>query len=416
MKPIQLLTLAIFLFQGTLMAQNQSDWRMDHRTGVSSEKGLLKSWPENGPSLLWSVNDLPKGYSSVAFSENSMFVTGLEGENDVLIAMDTVGKFKWKTTIGRAWTESFPDSRSTPTVDDNRVYVSSGRGDLLCANASTGQVIWTYKGSETHKGTYGPWGIAESLLIDGDKVFFTPGGTETTTIALNKLTGSLIWKSESLNDTPGYVSPLLINYQGKKMLVNVMAAYVFGIDPATGTMVWKFKHADVYKEVEDDAKAIKCVTPLYADGKIYVTGGYDHGSFLLELKDGGKNVALVWTDKTLDVHHGGVVLGNGYIYGANWLNNGDGNWCCLDWNTGKKMYEEHWKCKGSIIAAEDLLYIYDEKSGFVGLVKPNPEKFELISSFKVSGGTGPHWAHPVIHHGVLYIRHGNALMAYLLKK
>jgi outer membrane protein assembly factor BamB len=136
---------------------------------------------------------------------------------------------------------------------------------------------------------------------------------------------------------------------------------------------------------------------------------------MLNLTDGGKNAAVAWTDSVLDVHHGGGVLVNGYIYGSNWLSNTDGNWCCIDWNTGKKMYEEHWKCKGSIISAEGMLYIYDEKSGNVGLVKVNPAKFDLISSFKVTEGSGPYWSHQVIHHGKLYLRHGNALMVYNIK-
>jgi len=118
----------------------------------------------------------------------------------------------------------------------------------------------------------------------------------------------------------------------------------------------------------------------------------------------------------LDVHHGGVVKVEGYIFGANWENNADGNWCCIDWKTGEKKWEEHWNCKGSIISAEGLLYIYDEKRGNVGLLKATPEKFDLVSSFQINqGNSGPFWAHPVIHNGVLYIRHTNVLMAYDIK-
>jgi outer membrane protein assembly factor BamB len=125
---------------------------------------------------------------------------------------------------------------------------------------------------------------------------------------------------------------------------------------------------------------------------------------------------VVWKDQVLDVHHGGVVLVNGYLYGSNWLNNGDGNWCCIEWATGKKMWEEKWNCKGSIIAADGLLYIYDEKKGNLGIIKPNTEKFDLVSSFQITQGVaGPFWAHPVIHNGILYIRHTSALMAYDIK-
>ena len=402
------ISLILFLLQLT-DGQKISEWRPENRTGVSAETGLLKSWPVAGPSLLWFNQDLAPGFSSVTFGQNSIFLTGMIGKNDVLFALDTVGKIKWQVAYGRAWNGATPESRCTPTVEGNRVYVSSGSGDLACVDANTGKIIWSVKASELYKGTFESWGIAESLLIDGNKLFFTPGGPQTMTIALDKLTGSLIWKSESLHDSPAYVSPILINYSGKRLIINVSSSYVFAVDPSNGKIAWKIKHLDINPA---KAEVIKCVTPLYSDGKIYVTGGYDHGAFMLGLTDGGNNAKVVWTDNVLDVHHGGVVLVNGNIYGSNWLNNNDGNWCCIDWNTGKKKYEEHWKCKGSIISAEGMLYIYDERTGFVGLVKANPAKFDLVSSFKISKGAGPYWAHPVIHNKKLYIRHGKVLMAF----
>ncbi len=401
--------------------QKISEWRMDNRTGVSSETGLLKSWPERGPELIWTNLELPMGYSSVSFGNNTIYVTGKDTVNDILVALDTEGKIKWKTAYGRIWNGSSPESRCTPTVEGEKVYVSSGLGDLACINGKSGEIIWSFKASETFKGTYGEWGIAEALIIDGEKLYFTPGGPETTTIALNKNNGELIWKSETINDSPAYVSPILIDYSGKKLIINVSLRHVFAVDASNGAIVWKIKHLDALntdKSTVDwpDAPLIKCVTPLYNDGKIYVTGGYDHGSIMLSMNEDGSNATVVWTDTVLDVHHGGVVLVDGYIYGSNWLNNSKGNWCCIEWNTGKKMYEEFWKCKGSIISAENMLYVYDEKSGYVGLVRPNPEKFDMVSSFKISKGSGPHWAHPVIHNGNLYIRHGNALMVYNIKE
>jgi outer membrane protein assembly factor BamB len=420
MKYFSFIILSIFLSAQLMDGQKANDWRPENRTGVSAETGLLKSWPETGPALIWLTQDLPAGFSSVTFGKNLVYLTGVKNDIDVLVAMDTLGKIKWQTPYGRSWKESYPDSRCAATIEGNKAYVTSGAGDMACINATDGTIIWSVKASEIYKGTFAPWGIAESLIIDGDKLFYTPGGPETMTIALNKNNGKLIWKTESLNDRPGYVSPILINYSGKKLLINVSANYIFAVDPVAGKIEWKIKHTDIKAEksfaVWEDAPAIKCVSPLYYNGRIYVTGGYDHGGIMLELTDGGKNAKVAWTDDVLDVHHGGVVLVNGYIYGANWLSNADGNWCCIDWKTGQKKYEEHWKCKGSIISAEGMLYIYDERSGNVGLVKANPEKFDLVSSFRISKGSGPYWAHPVIHNQKLYIRHGSALMAYNIKK
>jgi uncharacterized membrane protein len=149
---------------------------------------------------------------------------------------------------------------------------------------------------------------------------------------------------------------------------------------------------------------------------VYVTGGYDTGGMMVKIGADGKSATVAWTDQVLDDHHGGVVAINGYIYGSNWLNNSMGNWCCIEWQTGKKMWEEKWNNKGSVIAAEGMLYLFEEKLGNIGLVKATPEKFELVSSFQVTqGNPGPYWAHPVIHNGILYLRHTNALMAYNIR-
>jgi outer membrane protein assembly factor BamB len=386
-------------------------WREDNRTGVSSETGLLKSWPEGGPSLIWANTELPAGHSSPAIGNNTIYITGIDRETDVLIALDESGKIKWQTPYGRAWNASHPETRCTPTIDGDRVYVSSGYGDLACIDANSGEIIWSQQTSEIHKGTYGSWGIAESVIIDGDKLYYTPGGPETMTLALDKTTGALIWKSPSLKDKPGYISPIIVDYAGMQTLINVSLGHTFAVDVSNGDILWRVPHSPR----EGSRDLIKCVTPLFHDGKVYVTGGYNTEGRLIGIAGDGRSADVIWNDDVLDVHHGGVVMIDGYIYGANWINNGDGNWCCIKWDTGEKMWEEHWNCKGSIIAADGMLYIYDEKNGNVGLVRPGPSKFDLISSFKISLGSGPHWAHPVIHNGYLYIRHGKALMAYDIK-
>lgn len=387
-------------------------WREDNRTGASSETGLMKSWPDDGPALIWSNEQLPAGHSSPAIGNGRIYITGVEKENDVVVALDENGNILWQTPYGRSWTGSYPESRCTPTIEDNRIYVSSGYGDLACIDANTGEIIWSQKTSEIHGGTYGSWGIAESLLIDGDKLYYTPGGPETTTIALDKSTGDLIWESPSLGDKPGYISPILIDYADKRMIINVSLGHTFGVDAANGDMLWKVPHTSR----DGGGDLIKCVTPLFNEGKVYVTGGYDTEGRLISIAEDGRSAEVLWNDDVLDVHHGGVVLIDGYIYGANWLNNGNGNWCCIKWDTGESMWEEHWHCKGSIIWADGMLYIYDEKSGNVGLVRPDPAKFDLVSSFRVRLGSGPHWAHPVIHNGYLYLRHGKALMVYDIKE
>ena len=416
MKPKILSIILLIILSGTIEAQKNNDWRPENRSGVSAETGLMKSWPVAGPTLLWSNLDLGKGFSSPSFSVNTIYITGNKGSDDILYALDMNGKILWQTVMGRSWNGSNPESRATPTIEGSKVYTCSGFGDLACIDATTGKVIWSYKASELNKGAYGTWGIAESLLIDGDKIYYSPGGPETTTIALSKTNGNVIWKSASLNDKPGYVSPILISHAGKKMIINVSLGHVYAVDASNGDILWKVSHEQSSDPNLRRWDLIKCTTPLYKDGMVYVTGGYDTGGMMVEIGKDGKSANVVWTDSNLDNHHGGVVLVNGYIYGSNWLNNNNGNWCCIDWKTGKKMWETPWNTKGSIIAADGMLYIYEEKNGNVGLLKTNPEKFELVSSFKVTlGSSGPFWAHPVVNKGILYLRHTNALMAYNIK-
>ena len=410
MKRMIFLTILALGIMQTGKSQVISEWRGIGRTGVYNEPGLLRKWPDQGPQLLWAIKDLPKGHSSVAVGKDKLYLTGTKGEQEVLIALDMNGKKLWETPIGRAWTESFPESRCTPTIDGNRIYVTTGMLDAACVDAEKGTVIWAQKVNEKFEGTLGQWGKAESPVVLDDKVFFTPGGNKTTMVALNKMTGATVWTSESLGDKSSYVSPLLIDRNGMKMLVGVGEKFAYGISAQDGKILWKFDYGSFGKE--PDNTNINCNTPLYKDNCIFFFDGYDHANVMLKLADDDHSVSLLWSDKTLDTHHGGAVLLNGYIYGSNWLNNSNGNWVCLDWKTGKVMYETKWFNKGQIIADDGMLYCYEEKSGNFGLVRATPEKFDLVSSFKVPFGSGPYWTHPVIHHGILYVRHGEALMAY----
>lgn len=417
MKPCTFYLLFFFLLVSLSSGISQTiyQWRYD-RSGSYPETGLLNQWPAAGPGLKWLCETLPKGFSSPTVTADNIYVTGISDTSEVLVSLDKNGSERWTTPYGLCWQASFPDSRCIPTVEGDRVYVSSGNGDIACIGANDGKILWKVQASKKYDGSFDRWGIAESLLLDGEKLFFTTGGNTTTMIALNKRTGDLIWKSESVHDNPAYVSPIMIEKPGKKLIINITGMYVIAVDPDDGKIVWKFNHADIRPDISAGVKSIKCVTPLYSNGNIYITGGYNHGGIMLKLSDDWNNVSLAWTDSLLDVHHGGVVLVNGYIYGSNWINNSDGNWCCINWQNGKKMFEEHWNCKGSIIYADGKLYIFDEKKGNVGLLNASPVKFDLVSSFKISKGTGPYWAHPVIADGILYIRHGNALMAYDIRK
>lgn len=401
----------LFILNQTLIAADWPQFRGPNRNGISTETGLLKSWPPEGPKLLWSVNDIGPGNSSAAIANNKLYITGMFDKQEYLMAFDLTGKMLWKQKYGEPWLRSYPDPRCTPTVDGDRVYVISGVGQLVCFDANTGAQKWAVHVVERFRGEYDRWGISECLLVDEKNVYCTPGGPDATVVALNKMTGTTVWVPIGVIDKSSYCNPIMIEYGGKKIISTVVEKSFIGIDCINGDLLWK----ETLKDFWPKNGSINPTSPVYHDGGIFITEGYNSGSAMFLLSDDGTKVTRKWVENTLDVHHGGVVLVDGYIYGANWKNNMTGNWVCLDWKTGKVMYEETWHCKGSIIAADGMLYIYDEKNGNVGLVKPNPQKFDLVSSFTITEGSGPFWAHISIANGVMYVRHGESLQAFSIK-
>jgi len=404
----------------SIFAQNPAQWRGPGRDGVYNESALLDQWPAEGPALLWSAQGIGKGYSSVVSDGKMLFVTGMRDSTDILSALTPDGKIVWQTPFGPSWKGSFPDTRCTPTVDGDFVYLISGGGTATCISKADGKIKWSFNALAKFDGRYGDWGVCESPLVAGNKVIYTPAGPKTTMVALDKSTGETLWQSATLNDTGAYVSPLLINYGGKEIIVTLINKYLLGVDLAKGSILWTFDYSAYMPEkgltIWPGAPKTNTITPLFDKGNLYITEGYNHVGVMFRISDDGSQINKVWTDTVLDCHHGGVVLLNGYIYGSNWLDNSRGNWCCLDWNTGKLMWQEKWFTKGPVISAGGMLYFLDEKNGNVGLVKPDPQKFTLVSSFKATAGKGPFWAHPSIYNGILYIRHGDVLMAYDIRK
>ncbi|MFC1738418.1 PQQ-binding-like beta-propeller repeat protein [Planctomycetota bacterium] len=390
-------------------AEPSCDWPQWHgpnRDAKSTETGLMKKWPEGGPELLWSADGLGTGFSTVSIAGGMIYTTGMIDKEGVLFAFDLKGKLKWQKIYGPEWTRSSPGVRSTPTVNEGNVYVTSGVGVVSSFDAKTGDKNWEVDVLNLFGGEYPYWGIVDSPLIIDNKLICTPGSDKATIVALDKRTGQTIWSSESIGEKSAYCSPILVERGGRKVIVTMLEKTLVGLDAETGKILW----SDICGK-ED----INPATPLYYDGYIYYTSGYDDESVMYELSEDGTQITRKWVNDVLDNHHGGVVLVDGYIYGSNWKGNPRGNWVCLEWETGKVMYETTWIGKGSITFADGMLYCYEEKQGTVALVEPSPESFNIVSSFKVTLGDEEHWGHPVILNGRLYIRHGNTLMAYDIK-
>ncbi len=391
-------------------AQSTTQWRGENRSGHFPAENLLREWPEGGPELLLHVDSLPESYSSVVVYEGLIYTTGVVEEKEILTALSADGDILWSTTYGDAWSKSYPAARCTPTIEDGYAYLISGSGDLACVELSEGELVWSLDGYQKFGGQCGNWGVAESPLIVDDKMIYTPGGEQTTMVALDKKTGSTIWASESLQDKSGYVSPLLIRRGLKNLIVTLTGDYIICVNANNGNMLWKLKYIDIDNPMMGGD--INPVTPLVKGNEIFITSGYNHTGLMLLMSDDFSSVSVKWKSDKLDVHHGGVVEHNGYIYGSNYTTIRTGNWLCLDWDTGELMYDQKWNNKGQVITSNGMLICYEERKGNMALVKATPDKFDLISEFIIDYGSGPHWSHPSIYQGRLYLRHGKSLLVY----
>ena len=379
------------------------------RDNKSTETGLLTQWPEGGPTLLWTYKGLGHGFSSLAIANGLLYTTGNIGTDTVITALDLGGKLKWQVKNGPAYKRSHHGTRSTPTIDGDRLYHENADGDLVCLDARTGEKVWGLNILQKFGGRNISWGLAESVLIDGKKLIATPGGPEIGLAALDKANGETIWTCKGAEHKPGYASPVLVEYGGLRQVVTMLAKSIIGVNADTGKLLWQVAHSTPYDE--------HIFTPLFHDGHIYFATGHRRGSRLLKLNVQGDecSVDLVWSTDKLDNHHGGVILHRGYLYGF-CHGNYKWRWECLDFKTGKLTYSERTPTKGSITYAEGLLYAMNEK-GLVELIKPVPDARKVVSSFQIpKGGRGPTWAHPVICGGRLHIRHSDFLYVYDIKK
>lgn len=384
-----------------------SDWpqfRGPGRDGTSAETGLMKQWPDRGPAQLWSCGGLGEGYSSVAVANGVAYTCGMIEGQGYLYAIDSQGKVKYKINYGPEWDKAgnSPGTRTTPTIDGERLYLMSGQGRIACCNAADGKRLWYVDTLKKFGGQNIRWGIAESVLIDGDKAICTPGGKDATVVALNRMTGETVWTSKGLRQLSAYCSPVLVERGGKRLILTLVEKALVGIDVNTGQVYWTAPHPVSYD--------IQAVSPLQKDGMVFVSNGYRHGSVGFALSPDGTSAQQKWAEKSLDIHHGGAVLVDGRVHGASTT----GRWVCLDLATGKVAFSEKLVGQGSVISADGMLYSYGE-NGKVGLIKVKPDGYELVSSFKVKEGSGEHWAHPAISDGRLYLRHGDTLMCYDIK-
>jgi outer membrane protein assembly factor BamB len=401
-------------------ADAQSSWptfRGADRSGVASDEGLLNEWPNGGPELLWTAEGAGQGYASVSIADGKVFTLG-DGitENDkseYLTCFDqSNGKLIWKLKTGNPWTAGRPSwhgSRSTPTIDEDRVYVITPEGVLYCVSTE-GKKKWKVDLKKKFKGKKAEmWGYSESVLIDGDNLICTPGGDRNTVVALNKMTGKKVWSCKRENDRgAGHASIVISNVGDTKVYVQTTGSGAMGVRASDGELMWTY---------DIDKTTAVIPTPIVRDDLVFFSAGYNRGGALLRQVPEGDEVAveeIYPLQQGLNNKHGGIVLVGDHLYGDT---NDKGTPFCADLMTGKVL----WKSRGSgqksaCVTAADGKLFFQYANGTMTMVKANSESFEELGSFKIPGDTDrPSWAHPVILDGKMYVRTGTNIHCYAVK-
>jgi outer membrane protein assembly factor BamB len=381
-------------------------WRGPERNGVSKDTGLLKQWPSSGPRKGWSMSGLGEGYGSIAIRGDRIFAQGSRGNASVVFCLNRAdGKTVWTAALGAKLNQDAGNGpRSTPTVDNDRVYALTENGDLACLSASNGAPLWRKNILKEFGGSNPGWHISESPLIDGDRVIVTPGGKGAGMVALDKMTGREVWRAKDLSDSAGYSSCIAADVGGVRTYMNFTSRAAVGVRASDGKLMWSNSSAA--------NSGANCATPVFADNKVFFTSSYGTGAALLGLsaQNGEVKARELYFTKNMMNHHGGVVLVNGYVYGFH----GDAVLTCVEFATGKRMWANRSVGKGSLAYADGMLYLLSENH-LVGLAEANPNSYVEKGRFTIPDQGRPSWAHPVVAGGKLYIRDQGTLTVYDVK-
>ena len=403
------LLFSLILLQPSPQEKNKIyEWRGKDRIGIFDESNLLKSWPEDGPEELWSIDNIGNGFVTPIFTEENFYITGETDSMLILYCFNLKGEKEWQTTLGKEWMKSYPGSRTIPTVVNDLIYVGSGLGNLYCLNQNNGKLIWSKDLIIDLKGALPLHGHSEAPLIEGDKIFWTAGGTINNVIALNRFTGKMIWSNKGFGEASAYNPPKLIKHGGKSILVTFSSYHLMGFDTKEGRLLWSHEQDNYPVDKRGPGYGdTHCNTVLYDNGSIYYAAGDGNGGVKLRLSEDGNNITQIWRNKGFDSYMGGIVKIGNFIYGCGTVSP---DIRVINAETG--LLTDSLRIGiGAVIAADDMLYYYTQK-GDLMLLKYNQGKIEKVSSFRIKKGTAQHFSHPVINKGILYQRHGKVLMAF----
>ncbi len=389
-------------------------WRGPDRSAVSKETGLLKTWPEKGPPLAWQAAGLGEGVASVAVAGGRVFTLGKIGDDEHLTALEeTTGRKLWSVPVGPAVKGESSLMRwlspRTPTVDGDRVYAVTARADLACFRTADGMLLWRKNYAKDFKGRLGSFGCGDRPLVDGDHLICTPGGKDSTVIALDKKTGDVVW-SCAVPGAPSasYCATTVAEVGGVRHYVAFLARGPVGVAAKDGRFLWS------YERIANGTG--NNYTPLVRDGHVFCASGYGRGMALLKLtaeKDAVRAEEVWFKNYSLPAWHDGAILIGEHVYvgaGREVL--------CIELLTGKVIWQDRGAIGGAVstAAAEGNLYLLSQK-GEAALIEATPKAYTLKGKLQVPGAVAkPGATAPVIAGGRLYLRDDDRLFCHEIKE
>jgi outer membrane protein assembly factor BamB len=390
------------------------DWPMfrgPQRTGVSTDTGLLKEWPKDGPPLAWKCEGVGIGFSSVSLLGDRAFTMGDLKDDCFLFGIDRAkGEIVWKVRVGKTG-GNYQGPRCTPTADGDSVYALGQFGDLVCCDVKDGSERWRKNLKKDFAGQEGGWNYTESPLVDGEKLIVTPGG-KVSMAALNKKTGEPIWKGVvPTGEAAGYSSAVVATIGGVRQYVQLMSNGLASFSADKGELLWRYGTDGEHF----GHNTANIPTPIVKGNQVFAAAGYGRGAALLTITKSGDKFAVKeeYWKRDLNNKHGGVILVGNSLYGDR---DDSGRPWCADFKTGKIKWAKEERTKGggsaSLTYADGRLYVR-YANGWVSLL--NPEDGTEISTFKVPNGTNDCWAHPVVVGGKLFLREKDVVWCYDVK-
>ena len=393
---------ALALALGVAAAAHGGDWpryRGPNGDGITGETGLLKTFPESGPRVLWRAK-LGTGYSGMAVAGGKVFTLFGNGKDEVAVAFDAAtGAPVWKTRIDR---ERFDDMgsgpRSTPTVDGNLVFVHGAGGKLAALDAPTGRVHWLVDLVSTYGSRVPQWGSASSPVVDGNLLLVTAGGPRgKALLGLDKRTGKLVWSAES--DEPGYSTPVIAEIGGTRQAIFFAGTSLISVSPQRGQKYWSVPWQTSYD--------VNAAMPVFiAPDKVFISSSYDTGAQLLRVaSQGGRPSAeVLWRNRLMKNHFNSSVYYGGHLYGFD-----DSTLKCLEPLAPAERWKQRGFGKGSLLVADGHLWVLSDR-GELALVEATPSEYREKARAQVIEVKT--WTMPTIADKRLFIRSESELVAF----